>query len=94
MKPEPPMDRDGENTRLLENVVTELQHIKEKLNNTNIKLDTEITNQGTIISNQTATNELLTTVTEQNVQIIELLTPKPSDDISSLGGSISTPVNK
>lgn len=71
------MDRDSENTKLLENIVTELQHIKVKLDN---KLDA-------IIANQTLE------LTKLDI-IIQNTTPAPSDDIMSLGGSISKPVNK
>jgi hypothetical protein len=41
---------------------------------------TSLTNQATII--------------DQNTQIIKLLTPAPDNDISNLGGSISTPVKQ
>lgn len=71
------MNGNQEELRLLENIVTELQHLKEKQTNTNNKLDT-------IISNQT---EELTKLD----QIIANTTPQTSDDITSLGGSISTP---
>jgi hypothetical protein len=52
------MDRDDENTRLLENIVSELQHIKELLRdkldqiiaNTTPAASTDITNLGGSIS--------------------------------------------
>jgi hypothetical protein len=74
------MDRSEEMLRLLENVVTELQHIKQIEQNGNAKLDVIIANQ---------TQELIKLDT-----IIQNTAPQPGDDITSLGGSISTPVKK
>jgi hypothetical protein len=54
-----------------------LENIVTELSSTNKKLDA-------IIAGQLLTNEKLD-------QIIANTTPVPSDDISSLGGSISTP---
>jgi hypothetical protein len=68
------MDGSQEELRLLENIVEELQHIKEKLDN---KLSA-------IVADLDAANLKLD-------QIITNTTPTPSDDIVSLGGSISTP---
>ena len=34
------------------------------------------------------------TIIDQNKQIIQLLTPAPDDDITNLGGKISTPVKQ
>lgn len=74
------MNGEKEENRLLENIVTELGHIKDKLTNTNTKLDTIITNQDQELAKLD--------------QIIQNTTPPQSDDIVSLGGSISTPVKK
>lgn len=74
------MDRNEEELKLLENIVTELQHIKQIEQNRNTKLDVIIANQ---------TQELI-----KLDQIIQNTTPAASDDIKSLGGTISTPVKK
>jgi hypothetical protein len=73
------MPSDSEN-QTLGDTVSELQHIKRKL-------DTIITNQELALSAQNATNAKLD-------RIIELLTPSPDTDVKSFGGSISTPTKQ
>ena len=74
------MNGNEEELRLLESIGTVLGHIKDEIKNTNLKLDT-------LIAGQIATNSKLD-------QIITNTTPTPSDDITSLGGSISTPTKR
>ncbi len=81
------MNGEKEELRLLENIVTELQHLKQAAQTANANLSTIVKNQNTIILNQMSELSKLD-------QIIQNTTPLPSDDITSLGGSISPPTKK
>lgn len=83
----PQMNGEKEELKLLENIVTELQHIKQALQATNAKIEAEISVLNAISMNGNIANMKLD-------QIIQNTTPVPSDDVVGFKVSVDKPTNQ